>query len=131
MSGLRLGGVLEVLGRGDIATLVVVILRRVLRVLRGRRNFAALVVVILGRRGELRRDIATLVMRQGNIGGTLQPVVLKAIWVLKTSVCQRIGNQRCRIYVRGAGGAADTSPATIKVERTADTFMLASWGWLL
>lgn len=76
MSGLRLGRVLGVLRGRDVPALVVV-------------------VVVLGRRGEL-RNIATLVMRQGNIGGTLLPVGLKVGWALKRSVCKDTNNQLCR-----------------------------------
>ena len=132
----RLGGSLVVLrGRGDVTALVL-ILRRLgsFRVLRRRRDVATLpVLVVLGRRGlailRRRGDIATLVVvRQVAVSGGLGSgrSLLEVGGAFKTVLADDMTRIDMTVDIRAPGGAADTSPATIKVDRTTETFMLAN-----
>ena len=131
----RLGSFRLLRRRRDVATLpVLVVLRlgRKLGVLRGR-AITTLVLVVLGRRGlaifRRRGDIATLVVvRQVAVSGGLGSgrSLLEVGGAFKTVLTDDMTSVDMTVDIRAPGGAADTSPATIKVDRTAETFMLAN-----
>ena len=131
----RLGSFRVLRRRRDVATLPVLVVLwfgRKLGVLRGR-AITTLVLVVLGRSGlailRRRRDIATLVVvRQVAVSGVLGSgrSLLEVGGAFKTVLADDMTRIDMTVDIRAPGGAADTSPATIKVDRTTETFMLAN-----